>query len=130
MNAFHWNTGEPSVFNTPSERAKVTLSQKITALRDSAPRVEPQPKKKVSKPIKTGRPSVQLDVEQIKRMREQGLSMKAIGSALGVSEHTVGYRLNGRPSQSLRDNTGSRFSTPIQSKAATDRTNAIKGRRL
>lgn len=34
------------------------------------------------------------------------------------------------PKKALRDNHGSKFSTPIQSKAATDKTNAIRGRRL
>lgn len=44
---------------------------------------------------KGGRPRIRLNTEQVRKMREEGMSLREIGRELGVSKNTVAKALKG-----------------------------------
>lgn len=44
---------------------------------------------------KGGRPRIRLDTEQVRKMREEGMSLREIGKKLHVSKDTVAKALKG-----------------------------------
>ena len=63
-----------------------------------AERVKAGLRRAVENGARLGRPKVEVDLELIRKMRKQGLSLRAIAKATGISRTTVSDLLNSSPS--------------------------------
>ena len=122
MSIFDWNTGAPSIFCTAAAlryaRASATSSANVSAQQARKKRVQPD--------IKTRKPKG-VDVARLHNLLSDGYTQVECAKIFGVSRETIRRRL-GLEKPRIRDNSGSKFCTPIATKQQSDRTNSIAGR--
>ena len=68
-----------------------------------------------------------IDVDRLHNLLSDGYTQVECAAIFGVSRETIRRRL-GLEKPRIRDNTGSKFCTPIATKQQSDRTNSIAGR--
>ena len=130
-NDFFWNTGEPSIFlkyaRTVATNTDNAGQRKAKA--KQAPRIRERGRGKSSSgnAPRSGRPQILIDLDAVKIMLQAGKTQQQCAAHFHVAVDTIRSRL-GTKKPRIRDNTGSKFCTPIATTQQSDRTNSIAGR--